>query len=108
MPINPWVYAGDVKRDAEELRARAVGLRESSRDLVDRATRCRREIGEARLRHRASAEEKPPAAKPPSQLERLLRSESDLEAAIAECRAALGLVRDEIRWHDSAPTDAVH
>ena len=109
MPIFASVTT--YRKEAAELRTRAVRLREASRDLVERSRLCRRPYAAMAPKSKAARTAEVAGASSDgralAEFERLIRAEGDLLAAIAECRAALDSVRQEIRWHDTAGSPLV-
>jgi hypothetical protein len=89
------------KRELDDVRRRSLRLRDHSRELSARSRDCRRRLREAvaAIEDRVT---RPAGAAGAADIERLLRAESDLESAIAECTAALGAVRRELGWRDDA------
>jgi hypothetical protein len=85
-----------LRSSSEELRLRCNRLREQSRELRQRSQLWRSWMPSG-LRPAEAAD-----------LQRLLRAESDLEGAIAECRAALEDVRRELRWQDPRNPSVIH
>jgi hypothetical protein len=88
------------------LRGRCRGLRAHSRELMARSADLRRRIFGREAQEPPPPEPVPTAA--PTRLERLLRSEHELELAIEECRAALVEVRREISGSAGRAAQIVH
>jgi chromosome segregation ATPase len=92
---------------SDELRLRCTRLRERSRDLRQRSQVWRGWLpGGAERAPSSEAGSRVAAAA--ANLQRLLRAESDLESAIAECRSALEDVRRELRWQDPRDPSVIH
>jgi hypothetical protein len=103
MPLSPLANAR--KSETADLRSRSVSLRESSRELQRRSQDCRKSVARTLAAMRRATAVEP---SPNPYLVRLMRAESDLEGAIAECRVALAEVRRELAWRATGSGPVVH
>jgi hypothetical protein len=98
-----------IREESNDLRGRCGRLREYSRDLRLRSQLCRVRVTRAAEGVGTAAASLAPGRETDGaeHLARLMRAEADLQAAIAECTAALDEVRRELHRQDIAPSTSV-
>ena len=104
--LNPSLM--ELKNEGEHLRFRSGALRDTSRDLRQRANACRERARVLCIPEGRRAPASPATEDPVERIERLLKAEADLEKAIADCTTAIREVRRELRWEDTALAPSVH
>lgn len=99
-----------VREESAELRSRGGRLRDLSRLLRRRSEECRRRLVRAAegMDSVAASLTAGQETDGEARLGRLVRAETDLESAIADCSAALADVRRELEWRDAGPASIVH
>jgi hypothetical protein len=102
--------ASAMREESGELRFRCGRLRDHSRLLRQRSQQCRLRISHAAegIEHAVAALSAGQETDGAAHRNRLTRAETDLQAAIAECSAALADVRRELFWHDPGRDAIVH
>lgn len=99
-----------IRDEGVELRSRCLRLREHSRLLRRRSEDCRQRLTRAAegMDSAAVAISAGHEVDGATHRDRLVRAETDLQSAIAECSAALADVRRELEWRDVGPASIVH
>lgn len=103
-------FVSAMREQCVALRSRCGQLRDHSRILRLRSEECRQRLSRAAegMENVAAALTAGQETDGTARLDRLVRAETDLQSAIAECSAALADVRREIEWRDAGPAPTVH
>jgi hypothetical protein len=98
-----------IREESSDLRVRCGRLREYSRDLRLRSQQCRVRVSRAAegVGNAAASLAQGRETDGAEHLARLMRAESDLQSAIAECSAALDEVRRELHRQEIPPSTSV-
>jgi hypothetical protein len=99
-----------IRDESGDLRGRCGRLRDHSRTLRLRSRQSRIRISRAAegMDNAAASLSAGLETDGVAHMDRLVRAESDLKSAIAECSAALVEVRRELEWRDIASAAIVH